>query len=197
MPETTTGLVEEYKSLREEIMRRQDARLFVLGFTVTGIGTVMGLTLNGNSLTTQGLNYFALALLSFALVMLIAALLLTIDHTQQIDVISAYISIFIEPNVKGIHWESRWADYRRNQRLNPKSNGLPLGTSKPLAMYYACLTLAVYFVSFVTGLEHYWPAISLLSALVVFSLTCSLDLYRRKTRGWKLTWDQVAKQRRK
>jgi len=188
-----TGLIEEYKSLREEIMRRQDARLLVLGFTVTGIGTVIGLTLGSNSVAVQGLNYYALALISFALVMLITALLMTIHHSQQIDVIAAYIRKYIEKSVSNIQWESRWTHYRESRRSNPKAGGLPLGTSKPLALYYGFLTIAVYSVSFVTGLHNYWPALTIVSVLAIISLVCSFDLYTRRTRGWKTNWDAVDK----
>jgi hypothetical protein len=186
-------LIEEYKLLREEIMRRQYARLVVLGFTVAGIGTVIGLTLGNNSVAVQGLNYYALALISFALAMLTAALLLTIHHTQQIDIISAYIRKYIEPKVSGIQWESRWTRYRESMHSNPKACGLPLGTSKPLAFYYGFLTAAVYSVSFVTGLHNYLPALTVVSILAIISLACSFDLYKRKTKGWKINWDVIDK----
>lgn len=185
------GLIEEYKSLREEIARRQDARLLVLGFTVTGIGTMIGLTLNDGSVVVQGLNYYAFALISFALVMLIVSLLLTIQHTQQIAVISTYIRRFIEPNINGIRWESRWTRYRESRRSNPKAGGLPLGTSKPLALYYGFLTVAVYCVSFVRGMHYYWPALVLVSALAIGSLACSFVLYTRRAKGWRIDWSIV------
>lgn len=188
-----TGIIEEYKYLREEITRRQDARLVILGFTVTGVGTVIGLTLGNPSVTNQGINYYALTLISFALVILIAALLITIHHTQQIDVISAYIKKYIEPNVSGIKWESRWTYYREVIRSNPKTGGLPLGTSKPLSLYYGFITIAVYSISFVTGLHTYWYTLTTVSLLAMVSLACSFDLYKRKTKGWKINWNVTDK----
>ncbi|GAI26022.1 unnamed protein product, partial [marine sediment metagenome] len=92
-----TPLLEEYKLLRTEILESQNARLYILGFIVAAIGTILGFALRDNVSIGQELNWYVLALVSFALVMLNAALILTIHYTQQIDVISAYLRKFIEP----------------------------------------------------------------------------------------------------
>jgi hypothetical protein len=189
MKNDQAGLLEEYKTLREEIMRRQDARILILGFTVTGIGTVIGVILGNNPGAVQGLDYYALALVSFALVMLITALLITINHTQQIDVISAYIIKYIESKVDSIQWETRWNRYRISRRSNPKAKGLPLGASMPLAFYYGFLTVAVYSISFVKGLYNYWLVFLIVSSMTMVSLFYSFDLYKRITKGWKINWD--------
>lgn len=179
--------IEEYKSLRQEIMSRQNARLLIMGFTIAAIGTILGLTLQeGISLD---LNYYAFALITFAIVIVIAALVLTIHHTQQIDVISAYIRKFIEPKVMGLGWETHWTRYRESKQSDPKTGGLPLGTSKPLALYYAFLTISVYSVAFVIGFYRHWVALTLVSILALCSIVCSYDLYKRKTKGWRIDWD--------
>jgi hypothetical protein len=183
--------VEEYRSLREEIVRRQDTRLVILGFAVASMGALIGLTLKTNADAVKGLDYYAFGLVSFALVLLIAALLLTIQITQQIEVIAAYIRRFIEPRTHGIRWETRWARYRELRRSGAKSGGVPLGTSKPLALYYALLTIAVYCVSFTVRLHEHVPALILVSLLAIGALACSFDLYERKTRGWKIDWSIV------
>ena len=169
-------------------MNRQNARFLILGFTIAAIGTVLGVTLREGISLGQGLNYYAFALISFALMLIIAALVLTIHHTQQIDVISAYIRKFIESKVVGLSWESHWTHYREVKRSNPKAGGLPLGTSKPLAVYYALLTISIYLVTFVTCLYHHWFAFIFISILAVCSLACSYDLYKRKTKGWRINW---------
>ncbi len=126
--------------------------------------------------------------------MIIAALVLTTHHTHQIDVISAYIRKFIEPKVVGLGWESHRARYRETKRSNPKAGGLPLGTSKPLAVYYALLTISIYLVTFVTGLYHHRFALIFISILAVCSLACSYDLYKQKTKGWRINWDVLDNQ---
>lgn len=186
-------LLEEYKSLRTEILERQNTRLHILGFTMAAIGTILGFALRDNVSIGQELNWYVFALVSFALVILNAALILTIQHTQQIDVISAYIRKFIEPKI-GIGWETRWTRYRELKKSGKRSSGLPLGTSKPLTLFYAFMTLAVYSVAFVTNLYRYPLALILVTILVVSSLMCSYDLYKRKTKGWKINWEVLDEQ---
>ncbi len=186
------GLLEEYESLRTEIMKRQDARLYIAGFTMAAIGTIFGLTLrDGVSIDMDGPNYYIAALVSFALIVLNAALILTIQYTQQIDVISGYIIKFIEPKIPGIGWETRWTRYRELKRIkNPTFLGFPWGTSRALALFYAFLTAAVYSVIFVRSLYHLFVLI-LVSILAICSFLLSYDLYRKKTKGWKINWDVI------
>lgn len=136
---------------------------------------------------------FALALICFALLMNIAAILLTIQHTQQIDTIAGFIKKFIEPNVPGIQWESYYGRYRDLRRAHPRVGGVPLGTSKPLALYYGSLTIAVYTVSFAAGLQHHLFPIILITILAIGSLSDSFDLYYRKTKGWRVNWEALDK----
>lgn len=185
------SVVEEYKSLRQEIMKRQSARQVVLGFTVTGIGAVIRATLGHDLAPPQGFHWYALALVSFALMIIIAALLLTIHHTQQIDVISGYIRRFIEPNVKGLRWESRWTRYRESVRSRRKGSSLPLGTSKPLALFYGSLIVGTFSLCFVTGLHHSFAALCWLVGLMLFSLSLSANLYLRRTKSWKINWEKI------
>ena len=187
--------IEEYKSLRQEIMSRQNARLLILGFTVTAIGTILGLTLREENIFQARLNHYAFALIAFAIVIIIAALVLTIHHTQQIDVIGGYIRKFIEPKVVGLDWETRWIRYRESKQSDPKASRLPLGTSKPLALYYAFLTISAYLVTFGIGLYRHRVALIVVSILALCSLTCSYDLYKRKTKGWRINWDVLNDQK--
>ncbi len=198
---TNDALLEEYKTLREEIMRTTRDRQIVLGFTITGVGTILGLILKHPQQTRdsmtglQGLNWYVLALTSFALLMLIAALLLTKRHTQSIDRISAYIRKFIESNVEGLNWETRWTRFRESKttkiRVGRFSLGpsKPLGLSKSLAVFYAFLAIGVYAMCFVTGLHHHIFAFSFVTFLFVVCITCCFDLYMRKLKSWKIDWD--------
>lgn len=187
----SNAILEEYKSLREEIMRRQDARLLILGFTVAAIGTIVGLALRDAPQTVQGLNYNALALISFALALIIAALLLTIQHTQLINCISGYIREFIEPELGGLGWETRWNRLRQLARANPKRITTPLVASKPLAAYYCFLTIVTYAMAFVVGLQYYRLALALVSCLAIGACICAYDLYKQKTKGWRVNWDVI------
>lgn len=192
------ALIEEYKSLREELMRRQNARQLILGVTIIAIGSMLGLILREGAFLEQdlkqGTDCYIFALITFAILIIIAALVLTIQHTQQIDTIGAYIRKFIEPKTE-LGWETRWMRYRELKKSNPKAGGLPLGTSKPLAVYYGLLTISIYLATFVTGLCSNRLFFIYISILTVFSLICSYDLYKRKTKGWKINWDMLDDER--
>jgi len=155
MDESKIGYIEEYKSLREEVLKRQDARNNTLGLTVTAIGTIVALSLGiGRSAEFSG---FVSALIILSYILVIAAVIFTIHQTQQIDNISAFIRIFIEPNVEGIGWETIWTELRK--RKGPEGNEqnkkvkLPLGTSKYLAAYYVFITIGL-FLNVFASIQH-------------------------------------------
>ena len=185
------AILEEYRSLREELMKTQSHRQVILGFTVTGVGAVIKTTLGHSPASIEGLNNYALGLISFAMVLIIAALLLTRHHTQQIDVIGGYIRRFIEARAEGLCWESRWMRYRESMSSSGRGSALPLGTSKPLALFYALLTIGTFSLSFVTGLYRSFPAICWLVGLLLFSLSVSTDLYLRRRKSWKTNWEII------
>lgn len=140
-----------HRPLLYSIIRRiQDARLQIFGVTMAAIGTILGFVLKEPVSVEQELNWYILALVSFALVILNVALILTIHYTQQIQLISAYLQKFIEPKI-GIKWETRWTHYRK---LKKSGSELPLGTSKPLAFFYALMTSAVYSLNICNQFIH-------------------------------------------
>lgn len=185
------ALIEEYKSLREEIMRRQYARLLILGYTVTAVGALLGLAARDASSAAQSLTYYRFVLLAFALLILIAALLMTINHTQQIDIIASYIRRFIEPRVNGIRWESRWMRYRQSKLSPAKITALPLGTSKSLSLYYALLTVGTSFTAVIFKVYEHLLALVIIAFLAFACLIWSCDLSLRISKGWKMNWDGV------
>lgn len=184
-------LLAEYKSLRDEIMKRQDHRLLILAFTITGSGSVIGLTLGKATDIASPVKLLTFALISFVLAVIIAAILLTIQITQQIDVISSYIRKFIEPQLDGMGWEIRWQSYRESKRRSSDSSGLPLGTSKPLAIFYSFLTIAIYSLSYAAGINQNISEIVFLSLLAIVPLGCAYNLYKRKSKGWRIGWEII------
>ena len=184
-------LIEEYKSLRDEILKRESTRYIVLAFTITAVGTVIGTTLADRSASAQGTDYRTFALTAFALLLIIAALMLTRCLTQQMDLISGYIRTFIEEEMKGFRWESLLLRYRQMKRRKGSEHSLPMGTSKPLTYYYVILTLLVYGLALAAGLHRCWYAIGLLSVLAAGSCWYAYDLYFRKTKGWKIDWSDM------
>ena len=122
------GILEEYKEIRAEMLKRQESRLMIVGFTVAAIGAIIGLTLKSQPVDgAQGIGFYGLFLDGFGLLVLVAAQLLTIRQTQQNAIMAEYLRRFIEPVVPGIRWESRWTCYRKLNRTMDE----PLGTSQP------------------------------------------------------------------
>lgn len=182
------GYLEEYRSLREEILRRQEARLLILGFCITSIGTIIGLSLQDYSPRVEGLNYFTFVLICLGLVILITTLLLIIQHTQQIEIIGAYIRNYIEPLFPGLNWQTRWARYRKDRRFNFIIGRFSFGTSRPYAICYFLLAIAIFGISIVLEIYNYWLALVVISILTITSIYYSFDLYRKKSKSWDINW---------
>ncbi|MBN1123022.1 MAG: hypothetical protein JXJ17_18240 [Anaerolineae bacterium] len=178
------GLYEEYQSLRTEIAQKQNARLYILAFTVAANGTIISSLLGDRFVPPTPVDLYALALISLSIGMLIVAELLTIQSSQQIRIIAEYIRVLIEPNDRCLQWEAQWKHFREHYG----GNKMPTGASKPLAIFYGFLTISVYLISYVTRLHTCLYAIAIVSVLGLISLCCSLDLYFRKTHGWKVRW---------
>lgn len=172
--------MEEYQSLREEIMRRQDRRLLVLGFVITGTGTVTGVLLRDAGARSQITSLFGFTMVCFGLWMIIAGLLITIHDSKQIDLISSYIR-YVEPQLS-LRWESLWTLYRTEVATGKSPSRVLHGGSKPLAFTYLFLTITVYSLSFVVDLHPL--ALAPPTLLCIISLALLYDLHERKTSGW-------------
>jgi len=196
-------LLEEYKTLREEIMRTQRDRQVVLGFAITGVGTILGLIFkdfqkehNGGSLVREP-SWYGFALISIALLVLIGSLLLTRQHTLTIERISSYIRNFIEPNVDGLNWETRWTRYRMSAetkiRFVPflRRSFLPMGFSKALTLFYCFLVIGIYVMTFLIGLHHRTGAFVFVTALFFMCLALCNDLYFHISKSWKIDWNSM------
>lgn len=181
--------LEEYKLLRQEILSRQKARMLTLAYAVSAVGTMMGfLFKHGYSLSEGGhLPCVSFLLIMMAMLILLGALILTIHHTQQIDFISYYIRLRIDPKI-GTRWETDWWAYRRSVHpKGQKGNFVPLGMSKPLAIYYAILCISVYFISFL-NFNACLIFRALLTGCTFLCLYLCFDLYYRKSKSWKIEW---------
>jgi hypothetical protein len=180
-------LLEEYKSLRTEVMERQTARLYIAAFTIAAIGTIVGFTLRDDMPSGYETAYFVSALVSFALIVVDAALVLTIQYTQQIRMISSYIRRFIEPRMPELRWETYWTRYLEKKSRESSLINFMLGTSRPLAVFYAFLAIAACSVVFLRGL-YYTPVVIPALLLATLSLVLSYDLYAKKTKLWSIDW---------
>jgi hypothetical protein len=192
------GLLKEYESLRTEIMKRQEARLYILAFTMAVVGTILGISFQGSSPFALN-SYLPIVLGIFALIVIISALSLTIQHTQQNKIIAKYIRKYIEPKIPTMGYETRWRKYCELKRT--KSLIFPMTTSRALANTYILLTSAVFLVVI-------YPALSLggyntVFAFVIigvfagFALGLSGDLFWKKTKGWDVDWNILGEEAEK
>ena len=206
------GLLEEYRSLREEIMKRIEARLYILSFTIAAVGAILGFALKDGGSIVQRDFFFVVIMMSFALIVIIAALVVTIQYTQQIMTIGSYILhyIEIEPDL-GLNYETRLEELRlikreKRMRENKRFGALnrlraPLTSSDSLALFYALLTFSVsaivVFSALFVASSFQLFALSIVLLLVLCSLYCSYYLVvgkgQHKYEGWKADWDEVDK----
>jgi len=184
------GLIEEFNSLRNEILQRQRFRIWIVSFTLASVGIVLGIIFNEdyivNPLTNQ--NFIAF-LLCFILVIINGALVLTIENTQQIMIISKYIIKFIEPKCPYIRWESTWTKYWTHEIKNKfPLPGYPWAIGRSLAIFYAILTLTIFVTVCLEKLERFSVLLSIILGLI--ALIQCIDLYFRISRGWKNPWEE-------
>lgn len=185
------GLIEEYKSLREEILRRQDRMMAILGLTITGSGAVMGFVLK--SPTKPDFDWYRFGLLSVLLLLLSAATFLTANHIFQIAVIASYIGYYVESTVPHMGWERRLQlmDSQSGYRLRAF-----MGIQKFLAACYGTIgigSLAIG-IGLTDSLRNSKPAVVLLALLGLPLGMALVMLSVAKDRGI-VNWESVERRR--
>lgn len=196
MPPATDKMgspVDEYKDLRAEILQSQQIRWLVLGFTFTALGVLGGIALARANRGDQDLIAGALG---FAALVICAAGYLTTVLTQRIDRLADYIQAHLEPQL-GYGWESEWRKYRARvgkmqwrplvRWLRPT---LPLGTSKPLAVYYFALAAADGAAYAAAAKDPPLWGIVVVGSLVMLAAYLAANLFFRFT--WHLGWTPLS-----
>jgi len=175
--------LEEYKALRAELMRRQGARETILGLTTVSVATLFGVASKEVSPKVMAPTLTGFSVVVFAYLIVIAAITITSDHTQMINLLGAYIRESIESKVEGLNWHTHRFAYRRARRGRVLSR-LPLGASKPLAIYYLLLSLSAYGCILFLGFAHDLGRLLFVSVLALIAVISALDLYVRFLPGW-------------
>jgi len=189
----TDAIVEEYHTLREEILRSQHARLMVAAFTLAAVGTFTGFALKGLEQNGSAEPAFPIAMLTVAELFVIGALVLTIYHTQTIVRLATYIEQFIKPEVPGLGYEARWTQYRKHKQEGLLHLGH--GMSSGLAIFYGLLSVSLLPISHAAGLFARDWGFGWFVALVTVSLMLAIGLGGQFTRGGKIErgWREAAK----
>jgi hypothetical protein len=135
MSDNSASRLEEYRTLRSEILAKQGQRVQVLAFNVAAFGAIIVATAQkaieiSLSNPTEG----ALIVLSGSIghfAVLLPSLYFTIRHSQQISKIGTYIIKSVEEKEDGLHWHTDW----RRQSHVPRAR-------TALALIYAGLAIA-------------------------------------------------------
>jgi O-antigen/teichoic acid export membrane protein len=180
---------DEFKDLRTELFAAQQTRFLALGFTLTALGVLTGVALAEDHRDDQDL---VAGVLCFGALLICTALHLTTVLTQRIDRLADYIKAELEPTL-GHRWESKWRGYRGDvgaaqfpRFLRVFKPALPLGTSKPLAMYYIVFTLAILATFAASARDPTgWATVAVVGPSVV-ALYLALNLFFRFP--WHLGW---------
>ena len=97
------SLIEEYKTLRDEIKRNEGEGLQILLFLITSIFTVFGF------IKPPGIELWLLALILQAA--LIISLAQYLDSLRLRIRLSKYIQVFLESEPNDLHWETRHSHF--------------------------------------------------------------------------------------
>jgi len=104
------GLLEEYKTLKDEIQSNSDwtGKAFIFTITVTATLISFGLTHNN----------WAIFLSPFLII--IPSMFFVSSKMESTTRIGSYIRIMIEPKIKGLNWQSNWLELRKGKLLPKK-----------------------------------------------------------------------------
>ena len=173
------GILEEYKNLRQEIHQAQNTRIYVLGFTLALVGTLIQSSFSEEGFLEIISSWFLLD--CFALVAIIAALYITVSCTQDIERLAAYIRTNIEIFIDGINWETHLLTIKQSKsgvrRSITKSVG---GSSKYLASVYFLLSVLIYLSVLIRNSGLSIKFIIMPTGLFLWIIFLSLSLYSKK-----------------
>ena len=119
----------EYKMLRDEITYHMKLHNTLVTFTITSVVAVLGITLSLDNV------YYLL--LPFAILIPMSARISY--YRRAMTKLSAYMIVFLEPNIQSINWETRNLEFLRLQSNKPNHFFDRFSTLR----YYECSILSV------------------------------------------------------
>jgi hypothetical protein len=153
----------EYEFVREGIRQDQRERLAFLGFALAASGLILGLLMRSTPARSATQVCFLVAL---AAVVILVAERLTIRASNGVASGGAYIRLFIEPEVPGLRYQQRYAEFVKHF---DGSAGLARG----IGLAYVGLTMAFVLAWFAAPTDdgrEWWQTLALAGGLGGLSL---------------------------
>lgn len=179
-------MIEEYKTLRDEIISAKGRRLQTTSMTVGAMGVLLSViasaVLDPNTFTPS-IRFIASLAGGIAMyLILIPCQIMNISLQQTIQRIGDYIRIFIEPNIPGLEWETRWADHKKQHRLAHGVRGI-----SGIFLFLAFLPWLLPIIA-LSYSQKSLPFIAIFVLLFCVSIYLSLDMHNALSSGWKWNW---------
>jgi hypothetical protein len=179
-------MIEEYKTLRDEIISAKGRRLQTTSMTVGAMGVLLSViasaVLDPNTFTPAIRFIAALAGGIAMYLILIPCQIMNISLQQTIQRIGDYIRTYIEPEIPGLEWETRWADHKKKHRLAHGARGI-----SGIFLFLAFLPWLLPFFSFSYS-QKALPLIAIFVFLFCVSIYLGLDMHNALSSGWKWNW---------
>jgi len=179
-------MLEEYKTLRDEIISAKGRRLQTTSMTVGAMGvllSVIAATVLDSNLFKPEMQFVAALGGGIAMyLILIPCQMMNISLQQTIQRMGDYIRIYIEPNIPGLEWETRWAEHKKQHRLAHGVRGI-----SGIFLFLAFLPWLLPLLTFCYS-QHALPFIAAFIFLFCVSLYLSLDMHNALSAGWKWNW---------
>ena len=177
------GLLDEYRALKSEIHNSQGHRLQIISLTVGAFGVIISISA-GSVLGSQNTNIDTRLLIaigsSIALYsILISSLIMILSVQQAIQRVGEYIRIFIEPQVAGLNWETRWYKYKLRYKYRGGLRGMG-------SIYFFLSFLPVLLPGYALSQNiQNWSFVLILIPFLVWSFYLTYDLNTSFSSGWK------------
>ncbi len=182
------GLLEEYRTLRSEILNAQGRRLQTISLTVGAFGLILSITAGavlGSNITSAETRLLVSIGGAVALYAVLIPSLIMLRSTQQtIQRLGEYIRLFIEPRVPGLNWEQQWYNFKRQRRFK---GGLRSTGEIYYFLSFVPLLLPLYAVS---QNAQNWLLLLWLIPFVGWAIYLTYDLQAAVSAGWK--WSRWA-----
>lgn len=184
----TAGLLEEYKTLRAELISTQGQRLQIVAYTVGALSVLLslfgGALLKPSEIPLNTQLFASILGAVVAYVVLIPSEILMISAQRHIHRIANYISAFIEPKIPGLEWETRWSLHAAKLKHPGGLRGL---SSIYVGLSLLPLLMPIYVLS---RSQSQWQWVLILIPFLGLSLYLAYDLRTARSKNWRSTsWD--------